>query len=77
MCFVIIPISYISNTEAVKSYLLTTRCCTTFVDIFRSNKINPVTNEGVEMNLSPKEQDVPKHRPTISSKFKDSREEID
>ena len=70
MCFIIIPASYISNTEVVKSNLPSSRWYMTFVNIFRSNKIHPVAIERIQMNHLPNEefQDMSVHKPirTIS-----------
>ena len=70
MCFVIIPASYIFNTEVVKSYLLSSRRYMTFIDIFRPNKIHPIANERIQMNhfVHEQSQNMSVHKPirTIS-----------
>ena len=50
-CFVIIPSSYIVNTDAFKSYLLASQWYTSFIDRFRTNRVHPVENEGVQIGI--------------------------
>ena len=50
-CFVLIPSSYIVNTNDFKSYLLASQCYVSFIDRFRSNRVNPVKNEKIQMGV--------------------------
>ena len=50
-CFVLIPSSYIFNTDGFKSYLLVSQWYTSFIDRFRPNRVHPVQNEGIEIGI--------------------------
>ena len=49
LCFVVVPASYIANTEVAKAYFLASGWYMLLIDRFRSNKINPVSLEEIEM----------------------------
>lgn len=51
--FVIIPITYISNTEITKEYLRSIGWYISFIDRLRPNKVNPQQVDGIEMNILP------------------------
>ena len=47
VCFVLIPSTYIANTEVSKAYFLASAWYTSFIDRFRSNNANPDLNERI------------------------------
>ena len=51
--FVIIPVTYIFNTETTKEYLKSIGWYISCIDRLRPNKINPQQNNDMEMNVLP------------------------
>ena len=74
LCFVLIPSSYLANTEVSKAYFLASAWYTSFIDKFRSNKVNPAINEkigmGIIRNDAPQVVILPSRIPTISGSIK-------
>ena len=51
--FVIIPLTYISNTETVKEYFKSIGWYISFIDRMRSNKVSPQQNDNIAMDVLP------------------------
>ena len=51
--FVIIPVTYIFNTEATKEYLKSIGCYTSCIDGLQPNRVNPQQDDDIEMNVLP------------------------
>ena len=51
--FVIIPLTYISNTEIVKEHVKSIGWYISFIDRMRSNKVSPQQNENIAMDVLP------------------------
>ena len=54
-CFILIPASYICSTEKVKEYINSIGWYMTFIDKFRSNTVNPIQDQNIQMDGLPKE----------------------
>ena len=52
-CFILIPASYICNTEKVKEYINSIGWYMTLIDKFRSNAVNPIQDQNIEMAVLP------------------------
>ena len=68
--FVIIPSSYILNTEVTKAFIIAQGWCKSFRCFFCSNQVGPAPNEDIEMdampNVIPASNVIPAPIPTIS-----------
>ena len=49
----IIPVTYIFNTEATKEYLKSIGCYISCIDRLQPNRINPQQDDDIEMNVLP------------------------
>ena len=52
-CYILIPASYICNTEKVKEYINSIGWYMPFIDQFRSRFFKPIQNENMEMRIMP------------------------
>ena len=52
-CYILIPASYICNTEKVKEYINSIGWYMSFIDQFRSRFFKPIQNENMEMRIMP------------------------
>ena len=53
LCFIVIPSTYVANTDAAKKYFLSSGVCISILDAFRFNQPNQAGNEVIEMNPFP------------------------
>ena len=69
-CFILIPASYICNTEKVKEYINSIGWYTSFIDQFRSRIFKPIQNENIEMRIvtgqTIENQDMKNRKPPFS-----------
>ena len=69
LTFIIIPSSYILNTEATKAFVVAEGWCQAFKGFFQSNGVDPVPNENIEMEVV--QNAVPSPTPTISGNIQE------
>ena len=69
-CFILIPASYICNTEKVKEYINSIEWYMTLIDKFRSNAVNPIQDQNIEIDVLPNQgrvhHDEPRTIPPVS-----------
>ena len=70
LSFVIVPSSYILNTEVIKGFIIGNGWLIPLTTLFRSSKIVPAPNNNIEMqanaNVELRDRVVPESIPTIS-----------